>query len=163
AAALRVFEHGLLSLRVVAVVLVLSLAGFWLAATWLDTGRRLVNKLLTAIAIALAVALIAGTAARIRSSWDLSEDRRNSVSAADEPSLRQIREPLGVTVYLSAEDPRLTDLDRSILSKLDRILPSVKVDYPISSRSGLFEGPGDQYGEIWYEMAGRKTMSRSTT
>src|SRR5262249_31665569 len=43
------------------------------------------------------------------------------------------------------------------------ILPSVKVDYPISSRSGLFEGPGDQYGEIWYEMAGRKTMSRSTT
>src|SRR5262249_3938434 len=46
AAALRVFEHGMLSLRVVVVVLILSLSGLWLAAIWLDTGRRLGNRLL---------------------------------------------------------------------------------------------------------------------
>jgi hypothetical protein len=39
----------------------------------------------------------------------------------------------------------------------------VDVLYAAHSRAGLFEGPGDHYGEIWYELDGRKTMSRSTT
>ena len=55
------------------------------------------------------------------------------------------------------------DLDRSILSKLQRILPRVDVQYAAGGRTGLFEGATDHYGEVWYELDGRKVMSRSTT
>ena len=29
--------------------------------------------------------------------------------------------------------------------------------------SPVFTGPGDHYGEVWYELAGRKAITRSTT
>lgn len=162
-AALRVFEQGLLRLSTITVIAVLSIAGFALAAVWLHTGRTWRYRLIatSVVMITLAAAAIGG--AELRSSWDLSENRRNSFPPADEAALGQIKEPLRVTVYLSAEDPRLTDLERSILSKLQRILPRVDVDYAASSRTGLFEGAEEHYGEIWYEMGGRKVMNRSTT
>ena len=55
------------------------------------------------------------------------------------------------------------DLEKSILTRLKRILPDVEVDYASTSRSGLFEGADDHYGEIWYAMGDRKVMTRSTT
>jgi len=82
---------------------------------------------------------------------------------ADEAALRRIRLPLEVTVILAPEDPRLMDLDRNVLSKLERILRRMEVDYAAHSRTGLFESAGDHYGEVWYELGGRKAMSRSTT
>lgn len=162
-AALRVFEQGLLRLSTLVVIAVLAIGGFALAAAWLHTGRTWRYRFIatSVVMITLAAAAIAGAA--LHSSWDLSENRRNSFPPADEDALRQIKEPLKVTVYLSAEDPRLTDLERSILSKLQRILPRVDVDYAASSRTGLFEGAEEHYGEIWYEMGGRKVMNRSTT
>jgi len=57
----------------------------------------------------------------------------------------------------------LTDFERSILVKLRRALPRVDVDYVAASETGLFEGSEDHYGEIWYDMGGRKVMERSTT
>lgn len=162
-AALRVFEQGLLRLSTMIVIAALSIGGFVLAAVWLHTGRSWRYRLIatSVVVITLAVAVSAG--ARLRPSWDLSENRRNGFSLADEAALKQIKEPLRVTVYLSAEDPRLTDLERGILSKLQRILSRVAVDYAASSRTGLFEGAEERYGEVWYEMGGRKVMSRSTT
>src|SRR4029077_8062872 len=74
-----------------------------------------------------------------------------------------IRQPLRVTIYLAAEDPRLMDLDRSVLSKLLRILPRVDIGYAAQGRTGLFSSATDHYGEVWYELDGRKVMSRSTT
>jgi hypothetical protein len=53
------------------------------------------------------------------------------------------------------------DLDRNIIAKLQRLLPHVEVIYAAQSRAGLFEG--EHYGEVWYEMDGRRVMSRSTT
>ena len=145
------------------VIAALSIGGFALATVWLHTGRSWRYRLIATsfVVITLAAAVTAGAA--MRPSWDLSENRRNSFSQADEIALTQIKEPLRVTVYLSAEDPRLTDLERGILSKLQRILPRVAVDYAASSRTGLFEGAEERYGEVWYEMGGRKVMSRSTT
>jgi ABC-2 type transport system permease protein len=162
-AALRVFEQGLLRLSTIVVIAALAIGGFALAAVWLHTGRTWRYRLIatSVVVITLAAAAIAGAA--LRSSSDVSENRRNSFPPADEAALRQIKEPLKVTVYLSAEDPRLTDLERSILSKLQRILPRVDVDYAASSRTGLFEGAEEHYGEIWYEMGGRRVMNRSTT
>jgi hypothetical protein len=64
-------------------------------------------------------------------------------------------------VFLSPEDPRLTDFDQNVLRKLRRVLPHLEVDYSSNSRTGLFEKPEDHYGEIWYEMSGQHAMERS--
>jgi hypothetical protein len=101
-------------------------------------------------------------AAGLRTSWDLSENRRNSFSPADEAALQRISEPLHVTVFLAPEDPRLTDFEQNVLRKLRRNLPQLQVDYAANSQSGLFETGEDHYGEIWYEMRGQKIMDRST-
>lgn len=162
-AALRSFEQGLLSLSTVMVMLAISIAGFAACAIWLDTGRKWQFRALRLVGVAaILMVLIISAASFLRSNWDMSENRRNSFSPADEEALGQINQPLRVTVFLSPEDPRLTDLEQSVLSKLRRILPRVDVDYAAASRSGLFESNEDHYGEIWYEMGDRKLMERST-
>lgn len=162
-AALRLFEQGQFRLATVLVTIAIGLAGFTLAAIWLLEGRTLRARCLASFATLLVFALAVTAAGRLRTAWDLSENRRNSFSAADERTLARIRQPLRVTVYLSPEDPRLLDLDRNILAKLARLLPDVEVVHAARSRAGLFEAPGDHYGEVWYELAGRKSMTRSTT
>src|SRR5262249_25568664 len=114
-------------------------------------------------AVLLVIAVMVSLGARARQSWDVSEDRRNSFSRADEATLKQIQKPLRVTIYLAAEDPRLMDLERSILSKLRRLLPRVEVEYAADSRSGLFEGEESHYGEIWYQLGDEKALIISTT
>jgi ABC-2 type transport system permease protein len=161
-AALRSFEQGLLRLNTVAVLVALSLGGFALAAIWLQTGKKLRVRLLATTLLALGLAVATIGSARLRSSWDMSENRRNSFSAADEASLAKINQPLKITVYLAPEDPRFTDLEQSVVKKLRRVLQRLDVEYAASSRSGLFENSQDHYGEIWYEMGGRKLMDRST-
>jgi hypothetical protein len=160
--ALRVFEHGELRLATVLILITLGLAGLAVAAVWLREGDRVsVRAARVAGVIALAAALCAGFA-QLRASADVSEDRRNSFPRADETALSQITQPLVVTVYLAAEDPRLVDLER-LLAKLERTMPNVRVEYGAKSRSGLFEKPGDHYGEIWYDLGGKRAMSRSST
>ncbi len=163
ASALRVFELGLFRVSTLAVTLLLGLGGFVVAAIWLHEGwsaRRRASR--TALALA-ALALVLFAASQPRTAFDFSGNRRNSFPAADEAALRRITAPLRVTVYLAPEDPRRMDLDRNVLAKLERVLPQVDVRYAAHSRSGLFEAPGDRYGEIWYETGGRKLMSRSAT
>jgi ABC-type transport system involved in multi-copper enzyme maturation permease subunit len=162
AAALRFFEHGLLRLNVVVVILALALAGLGIAAIWLHSGRNFVTRLLrTTVLLGIIIPLGVSLGSFLRASWDASENRRNSFSRTDEAALRQIREPLRITIYLAAEDPRLMDYERGILNKLRRILPRLKVDYAAQSRTGLFEE--DSYGKIWYELGANKVMNRSTT
>jgi ABC-2 type transport system permease protein len=160
--ALRVFEQGLLRLSTVVIIAAFSLAGVALAVAWMHTGRSWRYRLLAMAVIFAVLALTVVGAARLRSSWDMSENRRNSFSPADEATLRQIKEPLKVTVYLAPEDPRLMDLERSVLVKLRRLLPRLEVDYVAGSHTGLFESDEDHYGEIWYELGGRREMNRST-
>jgi ABC-2 type transport system permease protein len=160
-AALRVFEQGQLRLSTVVVVLLLGLGGFCVAAVWFAPTDTLRRHIVRTAVLLFAFGGLMWNASHLRPAWDVSENRRNSFSAADEIALRRIREPLHVTVFLAAEDPRLMDLDRNILSKLQRILPEVAIDYAARSRAGLFEG--EHYGEVWYEMGGRRVMSRSTT
>jgi len=42
-------------------------------------------------------------------------------------------------------------------------MPKVQVRYISSTSVGLFEQTAAGYGEIWYDLAGRRTMSRVTT
>ncbi|HKC89480.1 MAG TPA: ABC transporter permease subunit [Blastocatellia bacterium] len=162
-AALRFFEQGLLRLSVVIVILALASAGLAIAAIWLHIGRKPGARLLRSVVLLGFIAAIVWLGSISRASWDLSENRRNSFSRADEVALRRVREPLRITINLAAEDPRLMDYERGILNKLRRILPRLEVDYAAQTRTGLFEGAEERYGEIWYELGGRKVMNRSTT
>ncbi len=161
--ALRAFERGELRLDVSAVIVVAAAALLALAAVWLHPGRRRATRWRAAAIVLAALAIVLPVAARRHASWDLSEDRRNSFAATDERALAQLREPLHVTVHLAPEDPRLADLERGVLHKLRRTLPDVAVAYAASTSTGLFERPGEHYGEVWYELGARRTMSRSTT
>jgi ABC-type transport system involved in multi-copper enzyme maturation permease subunit len=161
-ATLRFFEHGLLRLNILIAMLAISVAGFALAGVWLHTGRTWRFRFLGTLALALILVFVIAGANGVRASWDASENRRNSLSRADEVALSQIRQPLKITVVLSPEDPRLADFEQNVLRKLRRVLPRLDVDYSSNSRTGLFEKPEDHYGEIWYEMNSQKTMERST-
>jgi len=109
-AALRLFEQGLLRLSTLVVIAALAIGGFALAAVWLHTGRTWRYRVIAAsvVMITLAVAAVGGAA--LRSSWDLSENRRNSFPPADEAALREIKEPLRVTVQRKRGQPRSMDV-----------------------------------------------------
>jgi len=49
------------------------------------------------------------------------------------------------------------------LRKLRRALPRVRITYVSATSTGLFEQTADQYGEIHYELNGKRLVSRVTT
>jgi len=157
------FQHGLIRLDVVLVAAILIAAGLVTSAIWLRLGiatRRRAYESLVAGGLASAAIFISTFAA---ASWDTSENRGNSFPEADEATLAQIHTPLNLQVHLAPEDPRRSDLERHALSKLRRVMPKLQVDYISATSIGLFEQTAAKYGEIWYDLGGRRTMSRATT
>jgi hypothetical protein len=161
-AALRTFEHGDVQWRVILVSVVAITLLLGVAATLLDSARSQVRRL-TRVGLWVAGAtVIAIPAATLGVTWDVSEDRRNSFSRADEQALAAFTVPVMVKAYLGPEDPRRTDLERNVLRKLRRAAPNVEVTYAAQTRTGLFEGPGSHYGEVWYEVGGKRELNRSS-
>jgi len=174
-AALRSFEQGLLRFSVVVVIALVSCAAFVLAGIWLNIGRTIKFRLAATLVLVVVTACAVLFGANLRASRDLSENRRNSFSTVDEAalrsieaslrsieaSLRSINEPLKITIFLSPEDPRLTDFEQNVLQKLRRSLDKLEVEYAATTRTGLFDSE-EHYGEIWYELGGRKIVERST-
>jgi ABC-2 type transport system permease protein len=157
------FQHGLVRLDATLVALALVLSALAFAAIWLRTGvpvRR--RSWESAALVALASAAIAAAAAA-RPSWDLSENRANSFSVAEEAALRRVSAPLRIEAHLAPEDPRRFDLDNRAVRKLRRVLPALDVQYISATSIGLFEQTSPHYGEIWYDLGGRRSMSRVTT
>jgi ABC-2 type transport system permease protein len=160
-AGLRIFEHGELRLSVAVVFFAASAGAIAVAAVWLASWEPVRRRAARAAAVVAATAAAIAAASMLRPSWDLSEDRRNSFSRADEAALARIKEPVTVTVNLAAEDPRLFDLERGVLGKLRRVIPDLTIRRTAQSRSGLFES-GGKYGEIWYQVGSRRELVRST-
>jgi len=157
------FQHGLVRLDVVLIAATLVAAGLGLSAIWMRLGvsvRRRVYESTTLGALASAVIF---ACALIRPSWDMSESRANSFSEADESALAHIQEPLSIEAHLAPEDPRRFDLEHHALSKLRRVIPRLRVQYVSATSIGLFEQTSPHYGEIWYDLGGRRRMSRMTT
>jgi hypothetical protein len=77
--------------------------------------------------------------------------------------LKHIHAPLRIEAHLAPEDPRRVDLERHAIVKLRRIMPKLQLQYIAATTTGLFEQTAAQYGEIWYELGGRRAMSRATT
>ncbi|MDB4889517.1 MAG: hypothetical protein JWL61_1372 [Gemmatimonadetes bacterium] len=163
ATALRVFEQGELRASTAVMLALIGMCGLAIAAEWLRIGRTLIRRSVGVGVVVAVAAVLAVGASQLRASADLSEDQRSSFSLADEAALKDIREPLVVTAYLAAEDPRLTDLERGVWSKLRRTLPDVRTVYAAKGRSGLFEKPADHYGEVWYALGNKRAMTRSAT
>jgi hypothetical protein len=157
------FQHGLVQLDVVLITMALIGAGLAFAALWLRLGVPVRRRVRESIALAAGVVLVVLSASAAWSSWDLSENRMNSFPEADEQVLARIRAPLGIEVHLAPEDPRRADLDRKAIAKLRRVMPAMQVRYVSATSIGLFEQTAPHYGEIWYELGGKKEMSRATT
>jgi hypothetical protein len=163
AAMVAEFQHGLLRLDTMLVALALILTGLSLAAIWMRLGTDVNRRVYESAGI---VVLAAGSifgCTFLTASWDTSEARSNSFSEADERVLTHIHTPLRIEAHLAPEDPRRIDLEHRALSKLRRVLPKLRVQYVSGTSIGLFEQTSAGYGEIWYDLAGRRTMSRVTT
>jgi hypothetical protein len=163
AAMVAEFQHGLLKLDTLLIAIVLIAAGLAISALWMRLGRPLRYRTYEAVGVLLAAAALIFVCSHAFASWDTSEARANSFPEADEQALRQIPSPLRIDVHLAQEDPRRLDLEAHALSKLRRLLPHLDVRYVASTSIGIFEQTRAGYGEIWYELNGRRTMSRVTT
>jgi len=160
---LHTFEQGLLSIGLV-LGLAAAICGFAaLAAVWLPPGVPFNAKLVRSVMCVLAMAIMLGAATRVRSSLDVTEDRRNSFSITDQQALARLGGPLVINVHLVPEDPRYVDLQRNVLSKLERAMPNVAVRLT-GDRQTFAASAGDvAYGEIEYIYSARRETTRSTS
>lgn len=163
AAMVAQFQHGLVRLDTALIALVLMATGLGVAAVWMRLGTGVKRRVYESAGIGVLAAGAVFACTFARASWDLSESRGNSFPVADERALRQIHTPLRIEAHLAPEDPRRSDLERQALSKLRRVMPNVQVTYVSATSIGLFEQTGAGYGEIRYDLGGRKSMSRTTT
>ena len=157
------FQRGLLRANVILVAIALIACGLSFAAIWLRLGDHRVRRVRRSLALAAVAGLAVAGASFVHASWDLSENRQNSFSRADEAALATVAKPLRIEAHLAPEDPRRADLETHSLRKLRRALPRLHVDYVSATSVGLFEQAADHYGEVWYEFDDRKHMSRNTT
>lgn len=163
AAMVAEFQHGLVRLDTILIALLLMLTGLGVAAIWIRLGIQVRRRVCESAAIGMLAAGSIFACTFFTASWDTSEGRSNSFPKADERALRQIRTTLRIEVHLAPEDPRRLDLEHRALSKLRRVMPKLQVRYISATSIGLFEQTNAGYGEIWYDLAGHRTMSRVTT
>jgi ABC-2 type transport system permease protein len=157
------FQHGLVRVSVVLVALGLIGGGLGLASIWIRLGSSVRQRLARSAALLVLVSGIVAAGSVAAGSWDLSENRMNSFSRADEKVLGRISGSLQITAYLAPEDPRRTDLEQHSIAKLRRVVPDLDVRYVADTSTGLFEQTAERYGEIHYRLADRERVSRATT
>lgn len=163
AAMVSQLQHGLVRLSVVWIALIFITTGLLLAAIWIRLDWTLARKIGISTVIAGVTLVCVVAASHVSSSWDLSESRGNSFPLADEQRLKSIHGTLLMEVHLAPEDPRRQDLEARVLSKLRRLLPELQIRFVSATTIGLFEQTNAGYGEIRYQWAGHKTVSRATT
>ena len=157
------FQHALVRLDVVSIAAALIASGLVVAAIWLRLGMPVRRRAYESIALGALTAATLFACTFITPSWDFSENRMNSFARADEEALEQIHAPLSIEAHLAPEDPRRVDLERRALSKLRRVMPQAQVRYVSATSIGIFEQTSQHYGEIWYDLGGKRTMNRATT
>jgi ABC-type transport system involved in multi-copper enzyme maturation permease subunit len=159
---LHAFEQGVFSAGLVLGIVAAILGFAALAAVWLPPGVALRTKLMRSLAcVAVTAAVLAG-ASQVRLAVDVTDDRRNSFSRADERLLATLRQPLTATIHLAPEDPRYVDVQRAVFSKLARALPDLAVRLA-TPHSYAASGADERYGEIEYVYGARRDVSRSTS
>jgi ABC-2 type transport system permease protein len=158
---LHSFEQGLFSAGLVLGIAAVVCGLAALTTVWMPPGTAVRVKFVGSLACVLVTVVVLGIATQLRTSVDVSEDRRNSFPPADERVLATLRLPLMVTVNLAPEDPRYVDLRRNVLTKLERAMPNVTV--VLAGGRADFALNSATYGEIEYVYGNRKDVSRSTS
>src|SRR3954447_25146814 len=160
---LRPFEQGLLSSGLVLGIVGVIGGLIALASVWLPPGIPTHEKLRRSLPCIVAVTAILGVSTQVGWSIDITEDRRNSFTVADQQLLATLGLPLLIRVQLALEDPRYADLQRNVLSKLERAMPSASISLT-TVRHYPTTGSGDEsYGEVEYTYGDRSDVSRSTS
>jgi hypothetical protein len=160
---LRTFEQGLLSAGLV-LGIVTAICGFSaLATVWLPPGVPTRIKFVRSAVVVLLTAAVLSVVTQIKFSVDVTEDRRNSFSVADQRLLATLVRPLIATVHLAPEDPRYADLQRNVLAKLERVMPNVTVRLAGGRQSIPSNSADADYGEVEYVYGPRSDTSRSTS
>jgi hypothetical protein len=160
---LQAFRRGLVRLDLILAAIVLVTASLALAAVWMRLGVALRRRVGESVAV-VGVAIVLGFATSFaRPSWDVSENERNSFGASTAANLSKITASLKIEVHLAPEDPRRFDLEQQTFNKLRRTMPDVTVEYVSGTATGLFEQASEHYGEIWYELGGKRIVGRATT
>ncbi len=160
---LRTFERGVFSLGTAVSSLLAVLCFTTLTGIWIHPGRSALYRWGRTTVVIIMAAIAITAAAQVKLFCDATEERRNSFSVTDEVMLSSMREQLYIGVHLTPEDPRLYDLQRSILDKLKMIMQNVKIAFADVGMNRALTGSGDQYGQIVYRYNGREAMSRSTS
>jgi hypothetical protein len=160
---LQAFRRGLVRLDLVLAAIVLIAASLVLAAVWMRLGVPVRRRAAESVVILCAAAALALAASFARPSWDVSENERNSFAVSDAATLSKITAPLKIEAHLAPEDPRRFDLEQQTLAKLRRTMPAVTVEYVSGTATGLFEQASEHYGEIWYDLGGKRLVGRTTT
>jgi hypothetical protein len=160
---LRPFEQGLLSVSVI-VGVAAAICGFaTFAGIWLPPGNSIRTKVVRSAGCVLAASIVVLAASRIGLAVDVTEDRRNSFSIADQRALAALTGPLVVTAHLAPEDPRYQDLRRNVLAKLERVMPNVTIRVASSRQSFAGRTDDDTYGQIELAYGSRSDITRSTS
>src|SRR5262249_37432874 len=120
AAMVGAFQRGLVRADVVLAALAFIALGLSLAAIWSSLGVAVSRRLTRSLIVVAATATVVSASTLVRSSWDASENRRNSFPEADQAAIARIRGPLNIEVHLAQRDPRRFDLEHQALSKLRR-------------------------------------------
>ena len=161
---LHQFENGLLATGDVAAFLFIALFFFLLSAVWLHPGRHLRFKLGTSFAVFGVMGSALMLSMYLPGYLDLSENRHHSFSAADNRALAQLKNPLIITIHLSARDSRLQDLQKGVLTKLHRTVPDLRVHFAATEDAVLFaNGEDDKYGLLEYQYGGNNDESYSNS
>lgn len=161
---LRQFESGLLSSQAVVPFIAMSLTFFLMASVLSHPGRKLRSKLRSLAWIMIAVSAI--TFLAMQKPWyvDVTEDQHHSLNPADVRALRAMTSPLQITVHLAHDDGRRYDLERAVLMKLRRLMPTLKITYAATQPVGPFgTNASDKYGLIELDYAGRHDETYSTS
>jgi hypothetical protein len=161
-AILRGFEQGIFSLAILAATVAAAVGLLALAGLWLPPGLAIRHKLVFSMLVIATATFVMFGAAQLHVYGDVTEDRRNSFPLPGANALASLGGRLTVIVNLSAKDPRFMDFHRSLLGKLRRTVPDVRV-VVTSGRSSLFNTGDDTYGLIAYQYDGREASSRSTS
>jgi hypothetical protein len=161
-ALLRGFERGIFSVGSVLGALTAALGLTVAAGILIDLRGAGSRKLAPLAATVFAVALLCVGVAQLHFYADASQDRRNSFARADADTLSALQQRLTVVVRLAPEDPRYIDFERTIVGKLQRTMPDVRIIQASRTRTGALEEGSDKYGTILYQYGGRQAESRST-
>jgi len=162
--ALRGLEQGLIGSPTAVALGVLAFGFLALTVVWLPPGVTRREKLIRTGAVAGVAFQALLLAIQLPIYADVTENRRNSFNPADARALSHMAKELKIDVNLATNDSRFLDLQRNVLTKLQRTAPHVTINYAETSTSSLLGGTsGANYGTVIYTYGGKQGTSRATS